>query len=105
MGVARRNVEINFQGKTKIVPLAVLVGVATLFFSQEYKLNFMTIIPVAVTGNKQTVSTTTHQCYEYKGTGTTILVLYLMTDENARSFQVKKIRALKSALEMLVEKR
>ena len=41
----------------------------------------------------------------YKGTGTTILVLYLMTDENARSFQVKKIRALKSALEMLVEKR
>ena len=67
----------------------------------------MKIIPVAVTGlmyndDLQTGITT---ATIYKGTGTTILVLYLMTDENARSFQVKKIRALKSALEMLVEKR
>ena len=67
----------------------------------------MKFIPVAVTGlmyndDLQTVITT---ATIYKGTGTTILVLYLMTDENARSFQVKKIRALKSALEMLVEKR
>ena len=67
----------------------------------------MKFIPVAVTGlmyndDLQSVITT---ATIYKGTGTTILVLYLMTDENARSFQVKKIRALKSALEMLVEKR
>ena len=63
----------------------------------------MKIIPVTVAGILSRLKLSLLKTY--KGIGTTILVLYLMTDENARSFQVKKIRALKSALEMLVEKR
>ena len=69
----------------------------------------MKIIPVAVTGMYHQVLHLTNLSALNKtcttGIGTTILLLYLMTDENARSFQVNKIRALKSALEMLIEKR
>ena len=64
----------------------------------------MKIIPVAVTGSLKRIEPSPERVLQ-TGIGTTILLLYLMTDENARSFQVKKIRALKSALEILAEKR
>ena len=97
------------------VVLAVVVGVGTVFRSAGLKENFMQIIPITVAGMVYTASIDLnweldweiliYSMHAYQGIGTSILVLFLTTDENARSFQVKKFRAFKSALEVSAKKR
>ena len=99
------------------VVLAVVVGVGTVFRSAGLKENFMQIIPITVAGMVYTAMASIdlnweldweiliYSMHAYQGIGTSILVLFLTTDENARSFQVKKFRAFKSALEVSAKKR